>query len=750
MFHGIAGNGKSRLAEEVVLELSRRGHPAALLSCRAAASGTPLGVFVSLLPDTIPRQGVSMVVAAREAITERLGEQRLILGLDDVHLLDASSAALVSQLVTADAAVLIATHRNMAVVHEPVALLWHEDFCRHVHVPALDRAATAQLAEAVLGRPAADDVVEELWNLTLGNPLFATTVLAHPDFTTGAADDVVERVIADQLAGLPPELRDALAVAALAEPIGATIMERLSDSDALVALERRLLIRPERNGRRIEIRMRHPVYGEHIRATTSRLLTRGIRGQLIDAVIELGARRTDDLTHLADWSVKVGRALPAELATRTSRHALERDDPVAAERIGSLAWEESGSTEAACATAEARYELGDGQAVLDLVTAALPAADAATADRLVDVGVRAALYKCGDPALATSLLIGSGRDARHIADGVVEIDTLPPLDRALKLVGEGRLLDAETELRAAFDERSLDIRSSTALTAATLGWVLTWMGRPTEGAELAGRAANALTASGHRTLAKWAWLVTGLGGVTVRSPAIVDDALAQLDALTMPTSLDGLIPLVVAGRHRLAHDRDAARRALVDGAAAAEARGRWFEEACHLDELARLGERPATRLAELAAEHGGLVAMFADGAAALVAHEDEGLAGVAERFAELGALGLASLTMADAAEHAAEAGRPQRARRWRTRWHELAAGCDAPISLAPTIAAEPLTAREQEIALMVVDGGTSRQIADRFGLSVRTVDNHLSHIFTKLGISSRADLRAALDQRRAR
>ena len=206
VFHGIAGNGKSRLVEEVVLELSRRGHPSALLSCRAAGSGTPLGVFVSLLPDTIPREGVSMVVAAREAITERVGGGRLVLGLDDVHLLDAPSAALVSQLVTAGTAVLIASHRNMAVVHTPVALLWHEDFCRHVHVPALDRAATAQLAEAVLRQTVTDETVEELWELTLGNPLFATTVLAHPDFTTAASDVTVERLIADQLAGLPPEL----------------------------------------------------------------------------------------------------------------------------------------------------------------------------------------------------------------------------------------------------------------------------------------------------------------------------------------------------------------------------------------------------------------------------------------------------------------------------------------------------------------------------------------------------------------
>ncbi len=310
VFHGIAGNGKSRLVEEVVLELSRRGHPSALLSCRAAGSGTPLGVFVSLLPDTIPREGVSMVVAAREAITERVGGGRLVLGLDDVHLLDAPSAALVSQLVTAGTAVLIASHRNMAVVHTPVALLWHEDFCRHVHVPALDRAATAQLAEAVLRQTVTDEMVEELWELTLGNPLFATTVLAHPDFTTAASDVTVERLIADQLAGLPPELRDALAVIALAEPLGATIMERLSDTDALVALERRLLIRPEYDGRRLDISVRHPVYGAHIRATTSQLLARGIRGQLIDVVLEFGARRADDLVRLADWSVKVARPLP--------------------------------------------------------------------------------------------------------------------------------------------------------------------------------------------------------------------------------------------------------------------------------------------------------------------------------------------------------------------------------------------------------------------------------------------------------
>ena len=106
----------------------------------------------------------------------------------------------------------------------------------------------------------------------------------------------------------------------------------------------------------------------------------------------------------------------------------------------------------------------------------------------------------------------------------------------------------------------------------------------------------------------------------------------------MPTTIDGYLSLVVAGRHRLAYDRDSAHRTLVDGAATAAARGRWFEEACHLHELANLDGVPSPRLTELAAEHGGLVTLLADHASAL-AEGDEALADVAERLAEIGSVG---------------------------------------------------------------------------------------------------------------
>ena len=55
-------------------------------------------------------------------------------------------------------------------------------------------------------------------------------------------------------------------------------------------------------------------------------------------------------------------------------------------------------------------------------------------------------------------------------------------------------------------------------------------------------------------------------------------------------------------------------------------------------------------------------------------------------------------------------------------------------------AARQLTRREKEIAALVAAGLGNREIAARLFLSKRTVDSHMEHIFTKLGLSSRTQL----------
>ena len=56
--------------------------------------------------------------------------------------------------------------------------------------------------------------------------------------------------------------------------------------------------------------------------------------------------------------------------------------------------------------------------------------------------------------------------------------------------------------------------------------------------------------------------------------------------------------------------------------------------------------------------------------------------------------------------------------------------------------ATQLTARERQVAGLISLGLTNRQIAQRLVIAPRTADNHVQHIFEKLGLSSRAQLAA--------
>ena len=53
-----------------------------------------------------------------------------------------------------------------------------------------------------------------------------------------------------------------------------------------------------------------------------------------------------------------------------------------------------------------------------------------------------------------------------------------------------------------------------------------------------------------------------------------------------------------------------------------------------------------------------------------------------------------------------------------------------------------LSAREAEVAALVADGLTNRQIAARLVISERTAGNHVAHILTKLGFTSRSQIAA--------
>jgi len=185
-----------------------------------------------------------------------------------------------------------------------------------------------------------------------------------------------------------------------------------------------------------------------------------------------------------------------------------------------------------------------------------------------------------------------------------------------------------------------------------------------------------------------------------------------------------------------------------DAAGRAASTGHLTIESWLLHDLVRTaGEDTSFRLRELASVcDSPLVSARARHVAALRSRDAPELANVASDFEAMGAMLLAAEAASGAAEAFDRAGDRRAAAAVRRRSTALADACEgaATPALFHARPAVPLSGREREIVRLAAAGLASKEIADRLFLSVRTVNNHLQHAYTKLGVSSRTGLAEAL------
>ncbi len=192
---------------------------------------------------------------------------------------------------------------------------------------------------------------------------------------------------------------------------------------------------------------------------------------------------------------------------------------------------------------------------------------------------------------------------------------------------------------------------------------------------------------------------------------------------------------------------DVARR-LVDRARAAAADTHLVWAAWLLHDAVRLGhpELASPRLTTLADRiEGEMVVTMAEHAEALGNRDAVKLERVASSFEQMGSVLFAAEAAAQAQHAYLRRGREQLARIAGARASLLSStlgGVRTPALLDATPVR--LTRRELEIARLAAAGLSSRDLADRLEISVRTVDNHLGAIYGKLGVAGRADLPAVL------
>lgn len=192
----------------------------------------------------------------------------------------------------------------------------------------------------------------------------------------------------------------------------------------------------------------------------------------------------------------------------------------------------------------------------------------------------------------------------------------------------------------------------------------------------------------------------------------------------------------------------AAQRAAQAAADVAGANGQLAHRMLALHDAVRFGAHGSTarELAELAGGlHGELAAAIALHASATIDGVGAAFGCAADAFEAVGCLLFAAEASTAAAGAYRREGHGGQAWSERARidtLHERLEGAQTPALLAGE--KDPLTTREREVASLAAQGMSNREIADRLVVSLRTVENHLHQVYSKLDVDGRAGLTTVL------
>ncbi|HWD71382.1 MAG TPA: LuxR C-terminal-related transcriptional regulator [Actinomycetota bacterium] len=355
---GASGVGKTRLAREALGRAEAAGSATMWVVATRAGASIPLGPFAHLVPETLPPSPsrLELLLRIAEELSNRAGGRRVVVGIDDAHLLDDASAALAHQLASSTGFFLLATVRAGEAAPDSVTALWKDGLAERLELPALSEDLVGEVVSRALGGQVDGPTLARLWGASGGNVLFLRELLLAGQESntlrqrggvwswTGpmVVSPRLQEVLDARLGSLEPDQVALMEVLAFAEPASVSFLETLFSSSTLQSAEGQGVVAVERDGRRLAVRLAHPLYGESVRARCGVLRARDIQRQLAAALEATGARRRDDPLRMATARLEGGGGGSPQLLMAGACRVFASFDHVLAERLARAATDAGG------------------------------------------------------------------------------------------------------------------------------------------------------------------------------------------------------------------------------------------------------------------------------------------------------------------------------------------------------------------------------------------------------------------------
>jgi hypothetical protein len=348
---GPAGVGKSRLMREALSSVASHGFELRWAVGTTSARKLPLGAFASWAGSGSTDR-LQLVRGVIDSVTSAPPGTTVVLGVDDVHLIDELSTFVLHQIVQREAAKVVLTVREgERIPTEIYEVLSGGQFGR-LDLQPLAAGEITELLTAALGGPVDPDAATRLWKLTRGNALYLRNIveqevadarirqqngywqwIGEPSIPRGLVELIEARFGA--LSQPVVEVIDALAVG---EPLEMTTLRRIADADAIEEANMRGLITVDQGDGGIDVRLAHPLYGEVRRTRSAETRLRRLRGRVATELAS--AAGSDDMRSVvrrASLSLDSDLTPDTDLLLTAARGAIWLGDLRLADRLAKAA-----------------------------------------------------------------------------------------------------------------------------------------------------------------------------------------------------------------------------------------------------------------------------------------------------------------------------------------------------------------------------------------------------------------------------